>query len=104
MLRVFSYNQERWMPQKALEEYNNLCKMADQQGEEEGTGEEVNISKLPKVEEMFTMTNVKNGEINKDRYNTLRRFGFKFEHDEQRMQEKQEKAIASFFQEINRGN
>lgn len=63
MLRVFSYKQERWMPQKALEEYNNLCKMADQQGEEEGTGEEVDISKLPKVEEMFTMTNVKNGEI-----------------------------------------
>lgn len=40
---------------------------------------------------------VKNGGINKERYNTLRRFGFKFEHDEQRMQEKQEKAIASFF-------
>ena len=62
MLRVFSKDKDRWMPEKALEEYNNLCKMANVQEEGEG-GSEVDISKLPKIEEMFAMKNIKEGEI-----------------------------------------
>ena len=64
ILRVFSLKKERWMNQEALEQYNNLCEMANAQNEEsEGDKQNVDIDKLPSITEMASMSNVKDGEI-----------------------------------------
>ena len=63
-LRVFSTKKDRWMSQEALEQYNNLCEMANAQSEEtEGDKQKVDIDKLPLITEMASMKNVKDGEI-----------------------------------------
>ena len=62
-LRVFSSNRGRWMSHEALEQYNNLCEMANAQNEDSGNKQKVDISKLPLITEMASMKNAKDGEI-----------------------------------------
>ena len=63
-MRVFSINKDRWMNQEALEQYNNLCEMANAQSEEEsGDKQKVDIDKLPLITEMASLKNIKDGEI-----------------------------------------
>ena len=62
-LRVFSTNKARWMSHEALEQYNNLCEMANAQNEDSGDKQKVDINKLPSITEMASMKNVKDGEI-----------------------------------------
>ena len=63
-LRVFSTKKERWMSQEALEQYNNLCEMANMQSDESnGDKQKVDVNKLPSITEMASMKNVKDGEI-----------------------------------------
>lgn len=62
-LRVFSSDQSRWMNSAALEQYNNLCEMANAQTEDSGDKQKVDIDKLPLITEMASMKNVKDGEI-----------------------------------------
>jgi len=62
-LRVFSINNTRWMSPEALEQYNNLCEMANAQSEDQGDKQKVDIDKLPLITEMASMKNVKDGEI-----------------------------------------
>jgi phospholipase A-2-activating protein len=61
-LRVFSTNKARWMSHEALEQYNNLCEMANAQNEDSGDKQKVDINKLPSITEMASMKNVKDGE------------------------------------------
>ena len=65
ILRVFSNNKNRWMNEKALEEYSNLCNLASAQseGNEGGQGEQVDINTLPSITEMSNLKNIKDGEI-----------------------------------------
>lgn len=60
---VFSTNNSRWMSPEALEQYNNLCEMANAQSEDQGDKQKVDIDKLPLITEMASMKNVKDGEI-----------------------------------------
>jgi phospholipase A-2-activating protein len=47
-LRVFTTKKERWMSQEALEQYNNLCEMANMQSDESGGDKQkVDVNKLP---------------------------------------------------------
>ena len=63
-MRVFSTKKERWMSPEALEQYNNLCEMANAQGEEQsGDNQKVDPNKLPSITEMTQMKNIKDGEI-----------------------------------------
>ena len=62
-LRVFSNQKNRWMSPEALEQYNNLCQLANAQDEESSNKEKVDINKLPSITEMASMKNVKDGEI-----------------------------------------
>ena len=62
-LRVFSMNPERWMSQEALDQYNNLCDMANAQNEDQGDKQKVDIDKLPSITEMASLKNIKDGEI-----------------------------------------
>ena len=64
LMRVFSTKKERWMSHEALEQYNNLCELANAQNEEDkGDKQKVEIDKLPSITEMASMKNVKDGEI-----------------------------------------
>jgi len=60
-LRIISTNKARWMSHEALEQYNNLCEMANAQNEDSGDKQKVDINKLPSITEMAS--NVKDGEI-----------------------------------------
>jgi hypothetical protein len=52
------------MSQEALEQYNNLCEMANMQSDESnGDKQKVDVNKLPSITEMASMKNVKDGEI-----------------------------------------
>ena len=63
-LRVFSTKKDRWMSQEALDQYNNLCEMANMQSDESaGDKQKVDVNKLPSITEMASMKNVKDGEI-----------------------------------------
>ena len=62
-LRVFSTKKDRWMSHEALEQYNNLCEMANAQEEGSGDKQKVDVNKLPSITEMASMKNVKDGEI-----------------------------------------
>ena len=62
-LRVFSSQKERWMSQEALEQYNNLCEMANAQDEGNGDKQQVDINTLPSITEMASLKNIKDGEI-----------------------------------------
>ena len=62
-MRVFTTKRERWMSHEALEQYNNLCDMANAQNEDSGDKQKVDINKLPSITEMASMKNVKDGEI-----------------------------------------
>ena len=62
-LRVFTTKRERWMNHEDLEQYNNLCEMANAQNEDSGNKQKVDINKLPSITEMASMKNVKDGEI-----------------------------------------
>ena len=62
-LRVFSSQKERWMSHEALEQYNNLCEMANAQGEGNSDKQQVDINTLPSITEMASMKNIKDGEI-----------------------------------------
>ena len=64
ILRVFSNKKERWMSSEALEQYNNLCQMANMQSEEGGSDKQsVDLNTLPSITEMASMKNIKEGEI-----------------------------------------
>ena len=63
-LRVFSTKKDRWMSQEALDQYNNLCEIANMQSDESaGDKQKVDVNKLPSITEMASMKNVKDGEI-----------------------------------------
>ena len=62
-LRVFSSQKERWMSQEALEQYNNLCEMANAQDEGNGDKQQVDINTLPSITEMALLKNIKDGVI-----------------------------------------
>ena len=51
------------MSQEALEQYNNLCDMANAQSEDQGDKQKVDINKLPLITEMASLKNIKDGEI-----------------------------------------
>ena len=64
IMRIFSNKKERWMNAEALEQYNNLCSMANIQSEEGNADKQnVDINSLPSITEMAGMKNVKDGEI-----------------------------------------
>ena len=56
-------NPDRWMSQEALDQYNNLCDMANAQNEDQGDKQKVDIDKLPSITEMASLKNIKDGEI-----------------------------------------
>ena len=61
VIRVFSNNPTKWVGQEEIEEYTNLCLLSNKQEEE--TNENVDVSKLPKLEEIHSIKNPKEGEI-----------------------------------------
>ena len=60
IMRVFSKNPSRWQSEADLEEYTNLCFLSNKQEE---SNESVDVSKLPKIEDMKRIKNPKEGEI-----------------------------------------
>lgn len=60
ILRIFSNKESRWLPKEAIDEYNKLCSSVEK---EEETGDEVDISKLPSIQDISTILNPKDGEI-----------------------------------------
>lgn len=62
VVRVFSNNPSKWQTQVELEEYTNLCLLSNKQDEDQGN-ESVDVSKLPKFEDIKFIKNPKEGEI-----------------------------------------
>lgn len=60
ILRIFSNQEARWLPKEAIDEYNKLCSLVEK---EEETGDEIDISKLPSIQDISTILNPKDGEI-----------------------------------------
>lgn len=63
VMRIFTTESDRWLPQNEIEEYTNMCLFSSQGKEEENPNSHVDINKLPLFSDIHKIANPKDGEI-----------------------------------------